>query len=77
MARLIELVGTAIVLILSSLLVYGLVLWGAMLRNVRHTSLPVFTVQNFQESWLTALVVLGLAAFAGWGAYMYDKAGKD
>ena len=57
-------------------LVYGACLLSVMRRNVRRTDAAMFTIQNFQDSWLTALVIMGAAAFALWGCYMYDKAGE-
>lgn len=73
MRRFIELLSLGIAGALIGSLFYMLCLWGVMWRNVRRTSLPVLTVENFNDSWLPALIIMAVAVFASWGAHMYEK----
>jgi hypothetical protein len=76
MSRIKKLLSSVAVLIPVGGLLYVTCLLSVMRRNVKRTDSAMFTVQNFQDSWLTALVILGIGAFAIWGCYMYDKAGE-
>jgi hypothetical protein len=76
MRRIKQLATRAVLLIPISGVFYGICLLGVMRRNVKRTDVPMFTMQNFQDSWLPALIILGIAAFVLWGSYMYDKAGE-
>jgi len=76
MRRFIELLPLGLAITLIGSLFYALCLWGVMWRNVRRTSLRVLTVENFNDSWLPALIIMAIAVFACWGAHMYEKSGE-
>ncbi|MBL8260957.1 MAG: hypothetical protein JNM58_00930 [Xanthomonadaceae bacterium] len=77
MRRLLELLSIGLLIIVIAGLFYGGCLWGVMARNARRMELPVFTLENFEQSWLTALIIVAVTAFAAWGSIMYDKSGGD
>jgi hypothetical protein len=71
-----KIVAVASMLLPVGALFYAACLLVVMWRNVGRTDSPAFTTQNFQDSWLPALIITCVVAFAAWGSYMYTKSGE-
>lgn len=76
MRRLFEYLAIGLLSAVCAGLLYVASLWGLMARNARREDLPVFTTENFEQSWLPALIIFAIAVFAIWGFSMYDRSDK-